>query len=59
MDREAYQRFERRLKEYTSIWCCKRAHPGHIHYDLFWDVKNHTDKHNKRWTGPWVPRPGP
>jgi hypothetical protein len=58
-DAAAYGRFERRLKDWTSLWCCKKAHPGHIHYDLFWDVKGHVDKHHKLWSGPWVPQTGP
>lgn len=35
----AQVKFENRIKKYTSLWCCKQAHPGHIWYDMMWDVK--------------------
>lgn len=29
-DRAAAERFEARLKLYLGLWCCVKAHPGHI-----------------------------
>ena len=52
-------RFEERLKEYSSLWCCVDAHPGHVWYDLMWDVVPHTDRHGRKQTGPWEPITGP
>ncbi|XRB18460.1 glycosyltransferase family 77 protein [Pseudoscourfieldia marina] len=62
-DPQLQQKFEMRLKEYASIWCCKHAHPGHIWYDFFFDIP-HTDRHMRQWTGldgakPWTPVTGP
>jgi len=55
--------FERRHASWGSLWCCNRPPngrgPGHIWYDLFADVVPHTDRHNRRWEGPWVPKMGP
>jgi hypothetical protein len=45
------------MRGYTSIWCCIAAHPGHIHYDPWWDIP-HTDKFNRQWDT-WVPKTGP
>ncbi|CAK0784493.1 hypothetical protein CVIRNUC_007697 [Coccomyxa viridis] len=53
------ERFEERLKEYSSLWCCVDAHPGHVWYDLMWDVVPHTDRHGRQQTGPWKPITGP
>ncbi|XP_051137069.1 arabinosyltransferase XEG113-like [Andrographis paniculata] len=34
------ERFRRRVKHYTGIWCCvETATPGHIYYDIYWDEK--------------------
>ena len=46
-DQVVQTRFHRRIKEYTGIWCCISAHPGHIWYDLLWD-QPHTDRHNRQ-----------
>ncbi len=55
---EAQQvRFFKRMQRYTSIWCCVAAHPGHIHYDMWWD-QPHTDKFGRQWEA-WEPRTGP
>mmetsp|Transcript_17364 Transcript_17364/g.37489 ORF Transcript_17364/g.37489 Transcript_17364/m.37489 type:complete len:686 (-) Transcript_17364:496-2553(-) len=50
-------KFANRMRVYTSIWCCIMSHPGHIHYDMLWDIP-HTDKFNKEWTK-WEPTTGP
>mmetsp|Transcript_27081 Transcript_27081/g.49899 ORF Transcript_27081/g.49899 Transcript_27081/m.49899 type:complete len:294 (-) Transcript_27081:56-937(-) len=57
---DAKQKFMRRLQVYGSIWCCVNNHPGHVHYDLLWDVP-HTDKFNRVWSenNTWVQLPGP
>jgi len=52
-----WDRFSQRMKTYASIWCCIHAHPGHIHYDMLWDVP-HTDKFNRIWTK-WEAKTGP
>lgn len=37
-DRE--EKFRKRVKHYTGIWCCVIDHtPGHIYYDIYWDEK--------------------
>ncbi|KXZ45924.1 hypothetical protein GPECTOR_49g508 [Gonium pectorale] len=51
-------RFYERLKLYGSIWCCVLAHPGHIHYDLLWDMP-HRDKFQRVWNGTWQTLTGP
>ncbi|KAL1552668.1 arabinosyltransferase XEG113-like protein [Salvia divinorum] len=39
-DKETEERFRRRVKRYTGIWCCVEDHsPGHIYYDAYWDEK--------------------
>lgn len=54
----AAARFVERMKLYGSIWCCVLAHPGHIHYDLLWDMP-HTDKFQRVWNGTWDTKTGP
>jgi hypothetical protein len=56
-DQAAQQRFFKRMQRYTSIWCCVAAHPGHIHYDMWWDTP-HTDKFGRQWES-WTPKTGP
>ncbi|GFR44270.1 hypothetical protein Agub_g5475 [Astrephomene gubernaculifera] len=58
-DAAVARRFTERMKLYGSIWCCVAAHPGHIHYDLLWDVVPHTDKFQRVWNSSWVPKTGP
>lgn len=55
---EDRERFHRRVKDYAGIWCCKFAHPGHVWYDLLWDVP-HTDRHNRAMNGTWQLITGP
>ncbi|KAI8466122.1 MAG: nucleotide-diphospho-sugar transferase-domain-containing protein [Monoraphidium minutum] len=56
---EDQQRFHRRMAQYGAVWCCVDAHPGHVHYDLLWDLP-HTDKHNRKFgAGEWKPITGP
>jgi hypothetical protein len=34
------EKFRRRVKSYTGIWCCVMDKiPGHIWYDIYWDEK--------------------
>lgn len=54
-------RFARRMAHYGSLWCCvepPKGQPGHIHYDLLWDVPGHRDRFGRLWDG-WEPKPGP
>jgi len=55
--------FEDKYKQYAGLWCCNRPPggrgAGHIWYDLFADIVPHTDRHNRRWEGPWFPKMGP
>ena len=30
-----------------------------IYFILFADIVLHTDRHNRRWEGPWFPKMGP
>jgi hypothetical protein len=54
-----YAKFYRRLTHYGAVWCCIDAHPGHVHYDFWWDVA-HKDKFNRDWgEGEWRPIAGP
>ncbi|EIE21596.1 hypothetical protein COCSUDRAFT_17381, partial [Coccomyxa subellipsoidea C-169] len=57
--KEYRDRFEQRTKLYTSLWCCVDKHPGHVWYDMWWDVIPHTDRHNRIQSGTWVPVTGP
>lgn len=58
-DPAAAVRFQNRVKQYVSIFCCVNEHPGHIFYDFFFDVTPRTDRFNRAWTGKWEPLPGP
>ena len=52
-------KFASRMRIYGSIWCCINAHPGHIHYDLLFDLP-HVDKFGRKWNGSdWEPKTGP
>lgn len=52
-----WTKFSARLRTYTSLWCCVNHHPGHVHYDMQFDVP-HVDKFNKKWDR-WEPTTGP
>lgn len=56
-DEAQQQKFFKRMQRYTSIWCCAAAHPGHIHYDMWWD-QPHVDKFGRTWDK-WKPTTGP
>ena len=53
----------RRMNTWTSIWCCSvplaPRKPGHVWYDLFWDVVPRKNRHNKLVDTPWEPTFGP
>eukprot|EP00958_Prasinococcus_capsulatus_P001137 scaffold104_cov375-Prasinococcus_capsulatus_cf.AAC.16 len=51
--------FERRLKASMTLWCCIHDHPGHIWYDIFYDIIPHTDRHNREWNRAWFAKTGP
>lgn len=53
------RRFRRRTSHYGGVWCCADAHPGHVHYDLWWD-EAHVDRFGRKWAkGEWRPTTGP
>mmetsp|Transcript_21209 Transcript_21209/g.66518 ORF Transcript_21209/g.66518 Transcript_21209/m.66518 type:complete len:672 (+) Transcript_21209:60-2075(+) len=58
---EQQNAFAKRAFNYLGIWCCirppARGKPGHIWYDLFWDIIPHTDRWRQTWSDAWVPRP--
>ncbi|KAJ1620557.1 nucleotide-diphospho-sugar transferase-domain-containing protein [Pavlovales sp. CCMP2436] len=49
--------FKDALTLYTDVWCCinpvKWGLPGHIMYDMLWDVVPHTDRMRRMWKCPW------
>lgn len=59
-----YAKFAKRLHHYGGVFCCVDAHPGHVHYDFWWDVA-HTDRFGRAWGGDgsgnatWKPVTGP
>ena len=53
-----FEKFYRRVQHYGSVWCCVDAHPGHIHYDMWWDMPGHKDKFGRTWDK-WEPKTGP
>jgi hypothetical protein len=55
---EDWTKFANRIKHYGDLWCCLATHPAVVHYNLLWDVP-HTDVHNRRFNGTWVPLLGP
>lgn len=56
---EDWVKFSRRMAVATSLWCCVAQHPGHVHYDILYDVVPHTDRHGRVWNDLWVPTCGP
>lgn len=52
-----WNKFFHRMRGYGSIWCCVNQHPGHIHYDPWFDIP-HTDKFNN-FVQKWEPKCGP
>ena len=58
-DPETARRFQERLKQYASTFCCIDEQPNRIFYDLFFDIIPRTDRFNRPWTGVWEPLPGP
>jgi arabinosyltransferase len=60
-DKDA-EKFARRTSLMPSIWCCVQPQPGkpgHVWYDLWWDVVPHIDVHNRKWNEPWHIVTGP
>lgn len=58
------RQFSNRLKRYAGLWCCVGGHvwkasPGHIWYDMEFDMIPHRDRHNRLWEKPWKPVTGP
>ncbi|KAL1518775.1 hypothetical protein AB1Y20_003059 [Prymnesium parvum] len=51
------------MRTWTSIWCCsippKKNGPGHVWYDMFWDVVPRMNRYGKLVHEPWVPTFGP
>ena len=55
-DAKDRERFARRLQQLPSIWCCTLPppnKPGHVWYDVQWDIVPHTDLHNRKWRTAW------
>ena len=52
-------KFFERVRHLTAIWCCVRPPekgvPGHIWYDIWFDVIPHQDRHMRMITKEWVP----
>tara|TARA_B100000524_G_scaffold283975_1_gene159607 strand:+ start:61 stop:306 length:246 start_codon:yes stop_codon:yes gene_type:complete len=63
LGREEQQREALAMRDWTSLWCCSVPVPpakaGHVHYDMFWDLVPHEDKHRRRWDTPWKVTFGP
>ncbi|KXZ43660.1 hypothetical protein GPECTOR_83g272 [Gonium pectorale] len=53
---EEQQRFENRLKHYSSVFCCLEKNPGWIWYDFFAD-RPHADRFGRQFTK-WLPKHG-
>ncbi|KAL6771848.1 hypothetical protein ACKKBG_A28020 [Auxenochlorella protothecoides x Auxenochlorella symbiontica] len=51
--------YNERMRSWAGAFCCVEGKPGHILYDLFWDVPGHINRFNKVQEGPWEPMPGP
>ncbi|KAL6785922.1 hypothetical protein ACKKBG_A00705 [Auxenochlorella protothecoides x Auxenochlorella symbiontica] len=49
--------YSRKLNPLMSSHCCVEGSPGHIGYDLFWDLPGHRDRHGQVVPGPWKPVP--
>ena len=60
-DANVKREFENKIINYCSIWCCKHAHPGHIWYDMSFDILPHKDRHGRTFneTYPWRALTGP
>ncbi|KAL6771842.1 hypothetical protein ACKKBG_A28015 [Auxenochlorella protothecoides x Auxenochlorella symbiontica] len=51
--------YNERMRGWMGAFCCVEEKPGHIFYDLFWDVPGHINRFNEVQEGPWEPKPGP
>lgn len=54
---QAQEMWERRLKHYTSVFCCLEKNPGWIWYDFFAD-REHEDRFRRKFTATWLPKHG-
>ena len=63
MPRDELEAEVRRMRDWTSIWCCSvplsKKSAGHVWYDMFWDIIPHTNRHQKLIDAPWKPSFGP
>jgi hypothetical protein len=51
-----HKKFMKRTALMSSLWCCvqpETGKPGHVWWDLWWDVIPHTDIHHRKWEEPW------
>ena len=49
-EKKAFESFTDDLRVLSSQWCCEPGHkPGHILYDLMFDVIPHTDRRKREW----------
>jgi len=62
-DAATAQSFNSMASQMASIWCCvsppAKGKPGHIWYDMLFDVIPHKDRHGRQWSTPWEPKCGP
>ena len=58
-----FNSFVQKTMRLTSHWCCVRPPngkgPGHIWYDLWYDLIPHTDMHQRVWNNTWTEVLGP
>ena len=56
-------KFSARYNQIASLWCCieppSQGQPGHIWYDLWYDVVPHTDRFSRWIDSAWKPSLGP
>lgn len=58
---ELAKKFENMARNWVGEWCCAfapKGMPGHVAYDLFWDVEGHFDRARRLRTGEWRARLG-
>lgn len=54
-----WKKFESRCRLYNSLWCCIDAQPGHIWYNMMWDIPGAMDRHGNIGNGTFVYKTGP
>lgn len=56
-----HEKFMKRTENYMSLWCCTKQNnvPGHVWYDMWFDVIPHIDRHMRVWNTTWTTKFGP